>query len=129
MQIYDITDNAGNVFAFEVSNSFLSRSTACRVACSIPGAKLIRKPRIFPSQDEFCEFEIDGVTFTIWEPWGDNSRYWIGSKPERSVPQIAQVREAFARWQPFGALRSWLGRLHRVIQRTLTRRTNNSNVA
>jgi hypothetical protein len=109
MKVYDITDSEGHVMAFEVSNAFLSRSTACRVACGIPGAKLIRKPRIFPSQDDFCEFEIEGVAFVVWEPWGDNSRYWVGPKSERWVPQITQVRDEFARWSRSDA--SYIGLL------------------
>jgi len=118
MRIYDLTDTEGRVYAFEVSNVFLPRSIACRVAQRIPGAKLIRGPRIFPSEDDFCEFEIEGVTFVLREPWGDNSRYWIGPKSEGWVPEITRVRDEFARWQPFGLFRHWFVRLQRVFRRS-----------
>lgn len=116
MKIYDLIDAEGRIFAFEVSNSFLSRSTACRVARDIPGAKLIRAPRIFPGEDEFCEFELEGITFVLWEPWGDNSRYWIGPRPERWVPQLAAVRYAFSRWQPFSIIVHWLACFRRIFR-------------
>jgi len=115
MKTYDLTDDEGRVFGFEVSNAFFPRSTACRVAQRIPGAKLIRGPRIFPSEDEFCEFELEGVTFVLWEPWGDNSRYWIGPKAGQWVPQLDRVREEFVRWQPFGFFRHWVACLRRIF--------------
>jgi hypothetical protein len=115
MKTYDLTDDEGRVFGFEVSNAFFPRSTACRVVQRIPGAKLIRGPRIFPSEDEFCEFELEGVTFVLWEPWGDNSRYWIGPKTGQCVPQLDRVREEFVRWQPFGFFRHWVACLRRTF--------------
>ena len=37
------------------------------------------------------------MRFVVWEPFGDNDRYWIGPRPLRWVPEIEEVREAFAR--------------------------------
>jgi hypothetical protein len=116
MKTYDLTDTEGRAFAFEVDNIFLPRRTACRVARDIPGAKLIRTPRFFPSEEEFCEFEIEGVSFILWQPWGDNSRYWIGPRPERWVPQLAAVRDAFARCEPFGIFARWRACFRRILR-------------
>ncbi|GGA00902.1 hypothetical protein GCM10011408_22410 [Dyella caseinilytica] len=33
----------------------------------------------------------------MWEPFGDNSRYWIGPEPVHWCPQIDVVRHAFAK--------------------------------
>ncbi len=95
MKVHDLKDEDGRVVAFEVENSGLSRRSAGRVARAIPGSHIIRRNRVFAGKDEFCEFEVDGVTFVIWEPWGDNSRYWIGPSPRRWVPEIDKVRAAF----------------------------------
>src|SRR5712691_7070400 len=102
MKIHDLSSEEGRVFAFEVGNLFLGRRLFCRLVSGIPGARLLRTPRIFTrgGEDEFCEFEIEGVTFVGWEPWGDNSRYWVGPKPPRWVPQLTTVREAFSRARP-----------------------------
>jgi hypothetical protein len=116
MKTYDLTYDDGHVFGFEVSNTFLPRSTACRVAQRIPGAKLIRDPRIFPREDVFCEFELEGVTFMLWEPWGDNSRYWISPKTGEPVPQTDRVREEFTRWHPFGFFQHWVACLRRILR-------------
>lgn len=115
MKTYDLTDDEGRLLAFEVSNAFLSRKTACRIAQQIPDAILVRGPRICASEDEFCEFEFEGVRFVLWEPWGDNNRYWIGPKPERWVPQTARVLEEFAKWHLFHFFDDWAAHLWRLF--------------
>lgn len=104
MTIYDLKDDAGRVFAFEVDNSVLGRRGLCRVVSGIPGATLLREPVKHFSwfrESTFCEFELDGVRFSADEgPWGDDSRYWIGPDPPRFVPQVRVVRQAFVDHQP-----------------------------
>jgi len=97
----------GQVFAFEVANLLLSRRRACDVVRAIPGATITREVRflLFRREDVFCEFLLDGQRFKISEPFGDNSRYWVGSEPPRWCEQLAVVREAFSRFKP-----SWFGR-------------------
>ena len=105
MTVYDLKDAEGRVIAFEVDNVVLGRRGLCRVVSGIPGATLLRRPVRFLSwfrESEFCEFEMDGVRFSADEgPWGDDSRYWVGSKPPRWVPQLEAVRQAFVDHQPF----------------------------
>jgi len=98
MKVYDLKDTEGRVFAFEVDNLFLGRRSACRVVRAIAGARIVREQRPLSwRHDEFCEFEVEGITFVISEDWGDSSRYWIGPIPPRAVPEIDQVRAAFLR--------------------------------
>ena len=110
MKTYDLLDESGRLSAFEVSVLETDRRGVCRVVLSIPGAKLIRKPKWFSwfREEEFCEFEVDGEKFVAWEPYGDNSRYWIGPDPARPLPQTQLVRDAF---DAIGASRlfRWLG--------------------
>jgi hypothetical protein len=96
--VYDIKDVDGRVFAFEINNFPIGRRGVRRVLERIPGCRLVRGPKRFLSwfrEDEFCEFEVEGIKFVVAEPYGDNSRYWIGPEPTRWVPQIAAVRDAF----------------------------------
>jgi hypothetical protein len=46
-------------------------------------------------EEQFCEFEVEGQRFVIEEPYGDNSRYWIGPEPPAWCEQIGVVRDAF----------------------------------
>jgi hypothetical protein len=99
MRVQDMHNDAGVVTGFEVWNVGLSRRRACRVAATVPGARVTRAPRLFRSgSDGFCAFEVDGVSFLIIEPFGDNSRYWIVSeKPDPAArPLIERVRSTFA---------------------------------
>jgi len=95
-----LTDDQGRIFAFEIDNASMSRRMTCRIAQSVPGANITRTSGLFSwftGPDDFCEFELDGVTFVVWEPFGDNSRFWVGTKPPRWVSQLGVVRETFAR--------------------------------
>jgi hypothetical protein len=110
MKIYELTDKNGRMFAFEVPSGFLGRRGACKVARSIPGVRILRSPRFLSwfREEEFCEFELDGQHFKMWEPFGDNNRYWIGPEPVHGCPQIDAVRRAFANRQfEVGASLMW----------------------
>ena len=101
MQVYDLRDSEGRTFAFEVPNVFLGRRGLCRVVKTIPGASFVRKPKLLSwfREDVFCEFTVDGEAFEAEEPYGDNSRYWVGPRPPRWLPQTERVRDAFARFK------------------------------
>lgn len=101
MRVYDLHDQEGRVFAFEVNNFFLWRQGLIRIVSGIPGSRIAWRPSLsWFSPDVFCRFEIDGVEFEAWEPFGDSNRFWIGPEPVRWVPQVEKVREAFARARP-----------------------------
>jgi hypothetical protein len=110
MRTYELLDTNGRVYAFEVNNSGLGRRGVCRVVDTIPGAHIVRKPKIFSwfREEYFCEFEVEGKTFVAWEPYGDNSRFWIGPEPPRWLPQTQAVRDAFEAVPTSRVLR-WLG--------------------
>jgi len=105
MKTYDLKDKEDRVYAFEVGNFMLTRGGLCRLVRRIPGCRVTRRPTPFmrwssEENEEFCEFEVDGVPFVAWEPWGDNSRFWVGPKvKEGQTPQwsptVDRVRDAF----------------------------------
>lgn len=98
MKVYDIRDPQDRIFAFEIANFGVGRHGVCRIVERIPGAKVTRRPKFLSwfREAEFCEFTVDGETFVAEEPWGDNSRYWIGPKPPPWIPQSQKVRDTFA---------------------------------
>ena len=103
MKTYGLKDNQGRTFAFEVSNFLIGRRAVVGIVRTIPGARLIKEPRRWrlSSGEDFCEFELEGVKFVVSEPFGDNSRYWIGAKPPRWVAGVERVQEVFTRAKPF----------------------------
>ena len=99
MRLNVMQNDDGISTGFEVSNTLLSRGRACRIAGRVPGARILRKPRLFRSgDDDFCAFEIDGVSFLIIEPFGDNDVYWIVTETPSSnaAPLIERVQATFA---------------------------------
>jgi hypothetical protein len=98
MRTYDLKDKMSRVFAFEVSNLLLARQSLCKIILTIPNAKIIRKPKRFSSEEIFCEFKVGDQRFTAMEPFGDNSRYWIGPEPPKWCKQISEVQKAFVRY-------------------------------
>jgi hypothetical protein len=103
MKTWGVRDEAGRMFAFEVRNSIWGRRAVCNVIRAIPGATVVREPRPWrlSTDDEFCEFELDGVRFVAYEPFGNNNRFWIGPSPPRWVAGIDRVQDAFNRAEPW----------------------------
>ena len=97
MKTYELYDPSNRLFAFEISNVFTGRRSVCRIVEHIPGAVLTRRPKALSwlREASFCEFTVDGELYEVEEPFGDNSRYWIGPVPPRYLPQTAKVRDAF----------------------------------
>ena len=117
MKTYDLKDDQGHVYAFEVENILLTRGGLSRLVRRIPGCRVIRRPTPFmrwssKENEEFCEFEVDGASFVAQESWGDNGRFWVGPKlAEGQTPQwsasVDRVRTAFRRARPiFGMILS-----------------------
>ena len=100
MRTYDLTDQQGRVFAFEIDNVWMDRASVAAVVRTIPGARLKELHVSWFGPDEFCEFEVGGITFVAWEPYGDNSRYWIGPRPPEFSEHTATIRAAFASHVP-----------------------------
>jgi hypothetical protein len=101
MHVRDLPSLEGKTRAFEISNLLLTRSRACKVAEAIPGAKIMKRSRLFRDTDEFCIFTIGPDEFAIEEPYGDNSRYWIGTKdgePSQSLPLVRRAFEEHKSW-------------------------------
>ena len=73
---------------------------------SIPGAQISRKqrPLRLAGPDDFCEFVVDGKTFLVIEPFGDNSEFWVVAEPpEPNCTQIGKVKDVFSKqYFPFG---------------------------
>lgn len=98
MRVYDLKDERGRVFAFEVDKCFRRRRTIAGIIEQLAGAIILKVPQQFfrIREDVFFEFEVGGQVFEVWEPFGDSSRYWIGPKDNVWHSEIDLVRGAFA---------------------------------
>ena len=101
MRVHDHLDNQGRIFAFEVAN--IGRRAICYVAEQVPDVHILRVPGL-RSRDQFCEFEINGRLFVIEEPFGDNSRYWVGPEPPSWCEEINVVRNTFVKANAIDAI-------------------------
>jgi hypothetical protein len=96
MKLYEIRDEQARVIAFEVDNFLISRRRVARIVETIVGARITFRPKwFFWPQAVFCKFEIEGDRFCVEEPFGDNSRYWIGGDPPGWYQTFSQVVTAF----------------------------------
>ena len=92
----------GLVRAFEVENAYIGPSTVAQVLQRTEGVTDIELRRRFSSESEVhVRFKYQGCRCIVWEPYGDNSRYWIGPENMTVVEgNIAPVEKAFAKYQP-----------------------------
>jgi len=99
MKIFETTDSEGRLVAFEISNYWLGRRAACRIVKSLPGVRMHRESNghFWESEEDFCQFELGGARFTIWEPWNDSSRYRIHPVEPGPYTELVLIRDAFAR--------------------------------
>jgi hypothetical protein len=124
MKTYPLRNEHGEIYAFEIPNSaFLSSRGVARYFARCPGVSISRIRRLFAHNDEIhVEFDLSGEAFQVWEPYGDNSRFWVGptSDPQRRRPCIDQL-ESFAR-------KTWPGPVSRVRARLISLLTGRNAV-
>ena len=68
-----------------------------RLLRSVDGVTSIK--RQFRSEDRLT-FSFNGVPWVVHEPWGDNSRYWIGPREAKDHRfDVAPIHDAFAHYR------------------------------
>jgi hypothetical protein len=98
MKTYPIKTDDNRTFAFEISNAYIGANTIADLLRQNGRVTNLKKRQPFQSPgDVHIEFQYADVDFMVWEPYGDNSRYWIGPKndADRSVG-IEDLEHAFA---------------------------------
>ncbi len=98
MKTFQFHDEEGRLHAFEINIPLRGRVGVSRIAAQIPNAKLLKKTKDLSGlrgEDVFCEFELNSKLFTIEGPFGDNSRYLIGSNPPKHCPELELIEKAF----------------------------------
>jgi hypothetical protein len=86
MRTYPIRDASGTTFAFEVDAQIIGWSLA-RTLREIDDVSNVRPRKWWVgSADVHIRFTYRGREYLVWEPFGDNSRWWIGPEDTDAPP-------------------------------------------
>lgn len=112
MKTYPVFDKEGvRSPIFKVENVYIGPATVAKLLTGVEGVADVRRRRMFAkSSDIHVEFQYLGRPYIVWEPFGDNSRYWIGpadivadappvAKLERPE-DIEDLEDVFKRYKP-----------------------------
>jgi hypothetical protein len=85
------------MMAFEVTSSWVSFVPLFRILESVDGVTDVGRQY---RNDDRVAFRFQGERFVVNEPWGDNSRYWIGpSDPAACQVDALPLEKAFSEYK------------------------------
>jgi len=94
MKIHDNRNDEGQLVSFEIRN--VGRSRVCRLIERTLPSTVVRRQR----SDDFGVLDLNGRTFVVMEPWGDNSRYLVHQEPPQPSTELETLSSAFAKYRP-----------------------------
>lgn len=112
MKVYPVFNDMGaRVPIFEIENVYVSVSTVAKLLKQSEGVTEVRVRRAFRDPgDVHVLFRFLGRAYIVLEPWGDNSRYWIGPAdmvrgfdavlPLPNVSDISKLEVTFENYRP-----------------------------
>lgn len=102
MKTYPIKTEDGRCWAFEIDNAYIRPRRIAALLANIGGITDIRLRKSFSSSsDTYLRFRYRDREFVVWEPFGDNSRYWVGPADEKDTSIDAEeLRTAFDQYAP-----------------------------
>lgn len=112
METYPLVTPSGLVEAFEISVLSAGLRRMARILQTVPGVCEVRVRTPFSRSQELITFKLADTSCLVCDPFGDNSRYWIGplSDSDFGVTDMRAVAEAFDR-VPASRARAWLARI------------------
>ncbi len=115
MKTFPLIDQDGALSGFEIpSVYFLTSASVSRFFARCPGVTVTKQRKLFERGNEVhAELILDGAKFIVWEPFGDNSRFWVGPSDE-SKGALDGVRKI----QSFVST-NWPGPVSRAVSRLI----------
>ena len=97
-----IDEKSGRVLDFEIDNIYVNNSNVARILSKVDGVAEVRVRKLFSRWEEIhIWFKYMNHDCIVWEPFGDNSRYWIGSKTlKEATLDMSKIENAFKRYRP-----------------------------
>lgn len=104
MRTFELHRDDGYFLAFEIENVYVRPKKIGEILRAVEGVTDVKvgKPP-GESRDVRVAFKYLGIDYIVWEPFGDNSRYWIGPEQEKEQPSdidIAPLANAFREYEP-----------------------------
>lgn len=102
MKIYSLVDESGKAYAFEIENIYFSLKDIAHILTSVKDVtEVVIRKAFSKSEDIHIKFKYFHHQYVVWEPLGDNSRYWIGpDERESTVNNIEPLEIAFKQYCP-----------------------------
>lgn len=98
MRTFPIHDASGRIRAFEVENAYIGATRLADVLAPVDGVSAVHVgPGRGDPSDVRVRFTFRGRTCVAFEPWGDNSRYWVGPEDPEAAPFDAGPLDAAVR--------------------------------
>ena len=106
MKTYPILKVDGSLRGFEITSTWLVLRPLLKILRSVEGVTDVRRNWF---NDDRVTFKFLGENAVVNEPWGDNSRYWVGLENPDASPDIdiTPIHEAFRRYQRFLYITVW----------------------
>jgi hypothetical protein len=105
MRTFEIhSDDEGYFVAFEIENAYIRPKKVGEILSAVGGVTDVTVGKSSgESRDIRVAFNYLGIEYIVWEPYGDNSRYWIGPKQtdgNLSDIDITPLETAFRDYEP-----------------------------
>ncbi|MBR7800106.1 hypothetical protein [Undibacterium fentianense] len=100
MKTHPIQNSDGTLRGFEISSTWVLFWPLLKVLKSVEGVSEVKRQWFNEDRVIFKYFNVPAV---INEPWGDNSRYWVGLQEPDVHPSIdiSPLRLAFENYSGF----------------------------
>ncbi len=118
------------VYAFEIENAYVSLAMVGALLDNVDGVQDVQRRKPFSAWgDVHIRFKYLGHDCVVIEPFGDNSRYWIGAREiEKAKVDISKIEKQFREYSlpPFRRLLGDILSL-RIAGRSLPRSNRKSS--
>ena len=100
--------NDDKQYAFEIENTYIFLFQVRMLLSKHPGISQVRSKKLFQATDDRMWFIFKGTEYVLHEPYGDNSRYWVGPVNEKEVSFVSEVEQIFKEFSPKLLIKKWL---------------------
>lgn len=103
MKTFPLSDSESGVkYAFEIEVAYIGPKRIAKLLTDAPDVSKVRVRRLFgPDPEIHVSFNYMDLPYVVWEPYGDNSRFWIGPKDSSITDvNITPVEAIFRDYRP-----------------------------
>jgi len=100
MKTYMLYNANGSPFAFEIDNIYISLRKIEHILNTNTNVSEVKVRKLLSKDDSeiHIKFKYFDEDYIIWEPFGDNSRYWIGPYKDNLEQEMSSLEESFGKY-------------------------------